>query len=257
MQQRHQNRELYFREQVQTCRRHYIPYLQPFIHITPRTHVLEIGCGEGGNLLPFAQAGCRVTGIDLAAGRIDEAHRFFRQAKAQGTFIPADILQYTPPAERGFDLILMHDVIEHIADKPRLLAAVRQLLSPNGLLFIAFPAWQMPFGGHQQICHHPLLARLPFVHLLPRSAYQSILHLSGEPQGTINELMNIRKTRITIEQFEKLSCQHFRIADRQLWFINPHYESKFRLPPRKLWKLLGHLPILRDFFSTSCWYLLK
>ena len=109
MQQRHQNRELYFREQVQTCRRHYIPYLQPFIRITPRTHVLEIGCGEGGNLLPFAQAGCRVTGIDLAAGRIDEAHRFFRQAKAQGTFIPADILQYTPPAERGFDLILMHD----------------------------------------------------------------------------------------------------------------------------------------------------
>ena len=105
--------------------------------------------------------------------------------------------------------------------------------------------------------HHPLLARLPFVHLLPHAAYQGVLRLSGEPQGTINELMNIRKTRITIEQFEKLSCQHFRIADRQLWFINPHYESKFRLPPRKLWKLLGHLPILRDFFSTSCWYLLK
>lgn len=68
MQQRHQDRALYFREQAQTCRRHYLPYLQSFSQITPQTRVLEVGCGEGGNLLPFAQTGCHVTGIDLAAG---------------------------------------------------------------------------------------------------------------------------------------------------------------------------------------------
>ena len=69
--------------------------------------------------------------------------------------------------------------------------------------------------------------------------------------------MNIRRTRTTIEQFEKLARQHYRIADRQLWFINPHYETKFHLYPRKLWKPLSRFPILRGFFSTSCWYLLK
>ena len=257
MQQRHQNRELYFREQVQTCRLHYIPYVQSFIRITSQTRVLEIGCGEGGNLLPFAQASCRVTGIDLATTRIEEARRFFRQAKAKGTFLAADILQYAPVTKETFDLILMHDVIEHIADKGQLLAAIKHLLSPGGLLFIAFPAWQMPFGGHQQICHHALLAHLPFIHLLPRIAYRGLLRLAGEPQGGINELMNIRRTRTTIEQFEKLASQHYRIADRQLWFINPHYETKFHLHPHKLWKPLSRFPILRGFFSTSCWYLLK
>lgn len=257
MQQRHQNRELYFREQVQTCRLHYIPYVQSFIRITSQTRVLEIGCGEGGNLLPFAQAGCRVTGIDLATTRIEEARRFFRQAEAQGTFLAADILQYAPMTEESFDLILMHDVIEHIADKEQLLTAIKHLLSPGGLLFIAFPAWQMPFGGHQQICHHTLLAHLPFIHLLPRAAYRGLLRLAGEPQGGINELMNIRRTRTTIEQFEKLARQYYRITDRQLWFINPHYEAKFHLHPCKLWKPLSRIPILRGFFSTSCWYLLK
>ena len=29
-----------------------------------------MGCGEGGNLVPFAQLGCRVTGIDIAECRI-------------------------------------------------------------------------------------------------------------------------------------------------------------------------------------------
>lgn len=256
MQQRHQDRALYFREQAQTCRRHYLPYLQSFSRITPQTRVLEVGCGEGGNLLPFAQTGCHVTGIDLAAGRIEEACRFFSQANAQGTFLTADIFQYAPMVQERFDIIVMHDVIEHIADKEQLLRTLKDLLAPEGVLFIAFPAWQMPFGGHQQICHHALPARLPFIHLLPHAVYRGLLRLSGESEGCINELTDIRSTRTTIGHFEKLARQHFRITDRQLWFINPHYETKFGLRPRKLWKSIGCLPVLNDFFSTACWYLL-
>jgi len=30
------------------------------IMLTPDTRVLEIGCGEGGNLLPFAEKGCNI-----------------------------------------------------------------------------------------------------------------------------------------------------------------------------------------------------
>ena len=39
--------------------------------------VLEVGCGEGGNLLPFAKAGCRVMGVDIDAMRIEQARAFF------------------------------------------------------------------------------------------------------------------------------------------------------------------------------------
>ena len=46
-----------------------------------------------------------------------------------------------------------------------------------------------------------------------------------------------------------------KVLHRQLWFINPHYKQKFRLTPRKLWAPLAHLPWLRNFFSTSCFYL--
>ncbi len=44
------------------------------------------GCGEGGNLFSFAQLGCSVTGVDIAAGRIAEARKFFAERGAEGTF---------------------------------------------------------------------------------------------------------------------------------------------------------------------------
>ena len=234
MQQRHQDRELYFKEQAQTCHKHYLPYLQSFISITPDTRILEIGCGEGGNLLPLAQMGCQVTGIDLAAERIAEAQSFFKQSNAS-----------------------VHDVIEHIVDKEQLLIAIKRLLTPDGLLFIAFPAWQMPFGGHQQICHNSTLAHLPFIHLLPRTVYRHLLRIANESEENIHELMNIRHTRTTIEDFEALALKHYQLTNRQLWFINPHYETKFHLQPRKLWKPIKHIPYLRGFCCTACWYLLK
>ena len=58
MQKRHTDRESYFDEQSQTSKNYYIPYIKEVIgHIPDK--VLEVGCGEGGNLLPFAEAGCR------------------------------------------------------------------------------------------------------------------------------------------------------------------------------------------------------
>lgn len=66
MQQRHHNRRQYFCELANTAREFYLDYLCPYVSLTPEMRVLEIGCGEGGNLLPFAEAGCTVTGCTPA-----------------------------------------------------------------------------------------------------------------------------------------------------------------------------------------------
>ena len=83
MQKRHTDRESYFDEQSQTSKNYYIPYIKEVIgHIPDK--VLEVGCGEGGNLLPFAEAGCRVMGVDIDATRIEQARTFFAQRHQQG-----------------------------------------------------------------------------------------------------------------------------------------------------------------------------
>ena len=79
MQQRHLNRKQYFCELANTAREFYLNYLQTYIPLTPNIRVLEIGCGEGGNLLPFAEKGSNVTGIDICRKRINEAQAFFKE----------------------------------------------------------------------------------------------------------------------------------------------------------------------------------
>lgn len=153
---------------------------------------------------------------------------------------------------------MLHDVIEHINQKADFLKQLKAFLKPTGILFIGFPAWQMPFGGHQQISRNKVCSHLPFIHLLPKSLYKALLKAFGEKDDIVNELMNIKQTRTSIETFERLIKEcGMEVEDRVFWFINPHYKQKFNLRPRKLWRSFYNLTYVRNFFTTSCWYLLK
>lgn len=257
MQNRHLDRRSYFNELATTSGEYYIPYLEAHGAFAPGMKVLEIGCGEGGNLEPFAEHGCEITGVDMAELRIEQARTFFAQDGIAGTFISADAGRLGPEFSGKYDIVLAHDVIEHVPDKAGFLAAAFRFLRPGGYAFFGFPAWYMPFGGHQQICRNKFCSHAPFIHLLPRPLYKGLLKQCGAAQNEIDELMNIRSTRITIERFARLArAAGFRIADRHLWLVNPHYKSKFGLTPRTLCKAIGVVPYLRDVFTTSAFFLL-
>lgn len=257
MQARHNDRRLYFDELARTAERYFMPYTDRWSGAGPGAAVLEIGCGDGGNLLPWARRGCRVTGVDLCPGRIADARRFFAAMSVEARFECADALELRREG-RGYDLVIAHDVVEHVADKLRLLQAVRRLLAPGGVAFVAFPPWMMPFGGHQQIARSAVLSRLPFVHLLPATAYRRVLELAGEDGATVAELLAIKSTRCTVESFEnEVARAGLAVADRCLWMVNPHYDTKFGLRSRRLCRPLASLPWVRNFLATSCWYMLR
>uniref|UniRef100_UPI0040272617 hypothetical protein n=1 Tax=Candidatus Cryptobacteroides bacterium TaxID=3085639 RepID=UPI0040272617 len=54
MQNRYIDRERYFNELAETSAGYYIDYIKRFKDIDKNSRIMEIGCGEGGNLLPFA-----------------------------------------------------------------------------------------------------------------------------------------------------------------------------------------------------------
>ena len=162
------------------------------------------------------------------------------------------------PEKEKYDVILIHDVIEHIGDKKSMLQHIRQFLAPGGVVFIGFPAWQMPFGGHQQIARSKIISHMPFIHLLPRMLYKRILELFSEQESTVKELLTIKYTRCTIEMFRRVVKQtDYQIVNEQLYFINPHYKIKFGLTPHKLNKTIACIPFIRNVFSTSCFYLIR
>lgn len=130
MQKRHTDRKMYFRDLEITSKEFYISYLSDFTELTSKSRILEVGCGEGGNLVPFAQLGCKVTGIDVAECRIKDAKAYFSEICNHATFVCCDFMQYPVPCneEDKYDVILLHDVIEHVPTKELFLVHLRKFL---------------------------------------------------------------------------------------------------------------------------------
>jgi len=258
MQERHKNRLLYFNEQAYTTDKYVIPFIERRKPIFADCHVLEIGCGEGGNLKPFLDRGCKCTGIDLNSEQISRAKDFYADHENVDKLrlVDSDIYDIDP-TEHQYDVIMLRDVIEHIHDQERFMRILPKFLKPHGVVFFAFPPWMMPFGGHQQICTSKL-SKVPYFHLLPMAWYKKLMHVCGETDGRIEALAEIKETGITLERFERILRQErFTTLEKELYFINPNYEIKFHLRPRKSLSLLRSIPYLRDFYITAGYYLVS
>lgn len=257
MQERHRNRLLYFNEQAQTTEKYVIPFIEEVFTLRPGLKILEIGCGEGGNLKPFLDRGYDCTGIDINAKQIENAKLFFagHEHIDKLTLITDDIYDIKKP--QRYDLIMLRDVIEHIPNQERFMAFLKNFMAPDGIVFFGFPAWQMPFGGHQQVCIS-FISKMPFIHLLPAKVYAWLLRKAGEDEARVLDLLQIKETGITIERFERiLRHENYTILKKTLWFIQPNYEVKFHLRKLRVAPILRSLPWIRNFYTTAGYYVIK
>lgn len=260
MHDRHTNRERYFNEQVYTTKEYVIPFVAPVLPINTETTVLEIGCGEAGNLKPFLDLGCTCVGIDLSESKIELGKKFFEGHPhlERLTLMTDDIYDSADKLDARFDLIILRDVIEHIHDQEKFMGYMKRFLKPGGRVFFAFPPWQNPFGGHQQICRSKFLSKLPWFHLFPVFMYRGILKMFGESKATIENLLEVKETGISLERFQRiLRKEQYKIDRRCFYFINPNYEVKFKLKPRIVWGFIGAIPWFRNFFTTTGYYVVS
>lgn len=247
-------------QQVDNAREFLLPFLEESLTLGKETRVMEIGCGEGGVLIPFIDRGMSVVGVDLNEGRIKNARVLNEEAVASGQaiFLYKNVYDedFLAKYKQAFDLIILKDTIEHIPEQEKFIPYLKQFLRPEGKIFFGFPPWRMPFGGHQQICRNKFLSVLPYYHLLPRAVYRGIISLAKEPQWVIDELMDIKSTRISIDRFERIiHNSNLRIVSKTLFLLNPIYKYKFGWKPVKQAKWLAAIPWFRDFLTTAGWYI--
>lgn len=103
--------------------------------------VLENGCGVGMYVEKLAGLGSRVTGLEFDFERAAEARfRSDEIVNAAGEWLPF-------PAST-FDLILSHEVIEHVADDREAVCEMVRVLKPGGRAVIFCPNRGYPFETH-------------------------------------------------------------------------------------------------------------
>jgi len=104
--------------------------------------VLEVGCGDGGNLVPMAYGlpGSTFVGIDLAGEAIQAARAFAQRAGvANVTFEALDLTRF-PEQAGAFDYIIAHGVYSWIPADVRdaMIGLIGRHLAPNGVAFVSY-----------------------------------------------------------------------------------------------------------------------
>ena len=102
-------------------------------HRLPPARVLEVGCGHGGFVALLRQAGFDATGLELSPWVVEFARRTFDVPVLLGPLERQEI------APGSLDVVVMHDVVEHLPDPVSVLKEVARLLAPDGLLMLQTP----------------------------------------------------------------------------------------------------------------------
>ena len=125
--------------------------------------ILENGCGVGMYVEHIAPFGGQVTGLEYDFERAVEAHvNSLHIVNAAGEFLPL-------PAST-FDLILSHEVIEHVQDDRAAISEMIRALKPGGRLALFCPNRGYPFETHGVYWRGTYrFGNKLFVNYLPRS----------------------------------------------------------------------------------------
>lgn len=113
-----------------------------------RARVLEIGCADGGNLVPMAERlpGSEFVGVDLAARQVEDGQRWMEPLGLDNIELVARNFKRLPKKFGNFDYIIAHGVYSWIPARERraLFEVLQQRLAPNGIAYVSyntFPGW--------------------------------------------------------------------------------------------------------------------
>lgn len=133
-----------------------------FAGIRMQGRVLENGCGVGMYVEKMTALGANVTGLEYDFERA-------RDAKANSEKIVNAAGEFLPLPSGTFDLVLSHEVIEHVQDDRSAISEMIRVLKPGGRAVIFCPNRGYPVETHGIFWKGKYyFGNKPFVNYLPR-----------------------------------------------------------------------------------------
>lgn len=220
--------------------------------------VAEIGCGEAGVLDAFVEAGAtNAIGTDIVPYRLDLGRKIAARLGLAMDLSEHDILFSSPPDawRNAYNLVILRDVIEHLDDATLALKNIRSIMKPNGWLYVTFPPYNSPYGGHQQLLENGW-GKIPYVHLLPGALFNPMIR-AGKQQANVEEVSRLRNIRLSAKKFTKAAQDAgYVVRHEDYYLLRPVFKMKFGLPAIKI-TALKSLPLVKSAFSLEAAYLLQ
>ena len=167
------------------------PYIENFAKFEECSlkDVLEVGVGLGADHQRFAQAGARLTGIDLTERAVEHTRHRLNLFDLKSNLKVADA-EALPFAEKSFDLVYSWGVLHHSPNTQRAIGEVWRVLRSGGRTRIMIYN-KYSLIGYMLWVRYALLAGKPWRNL--SDIYLHHLESPGTKAYTINEARNLFK----------------------------------------------------------------
>jgi 2-polyprenyl-3-methyl-5-hydroxy-6-metoxy-1,4-benzoquinol methylase len=154
--------------------------------------VLDAGCGSGIATQVLAQAGARLTAVDLTDWAVDTTRRRLAAFGLDGDVQRADIEQL-PFADASFDLVFSWGVIHHSSDMDRALAELVRVCRPRGhVVLMVYHRRSLFFAVYRAFQRFLPIARRFGLHFEGARA--------GETEGLIARHFTVPELRAKLER---------------------------------------------------------
>jgi SAM-dependent methyltransferase len=124
-----------------TTAEEYLQFIK-WLNVESTDHVLDVGCGSGGPALFVAhESGCKVTGVDINENGIANARQAADESglQSRARFEKVDADGALPFGDETFSAVICNDAINHLRDRPRILADWTRVLRRGGRLLFTDP----------------------------------------------------------------------------------------------------------------------
>ncbi len=154
--------------------------------------VLVDGCGLGAYLARLAPQASYAVGLDI------ELERTF-DARAKGPDAVCGAGETLPFPSNEFDLVLNHEVLEHVQDDKMAIAEMVRVLRPGGRLVLFVPNRGYPFETHGIYWRGKYkFGNIPLVNWLPRKWRDRLApHVRVYSRGDLDKLFQGLPARVT------------------------------------------------------------
>jgi len=202
--------------------------MRRYVDLEDKT-ILDIGCGVGAFVRRLREFSPRVAGIDVDRERVTEGGNAVRDlALAVGERLPF--------ADGAFDIVLLHEVLEHVTDDQATLREAYRVLRPGGRVVIFCPNRLYPFETHGIFLgKRYVFGNMPLVNYLPDTVRDRLVpHARAYTKGRLRGIYRRASLSPLVHSYVFPGFDHI-MADRKVvgralrWLLYPLENSPLRI----------------------------
>jgi cyclopropane fatty-acyl-phospholipid synthase-like methyltransferase len=233
----------------------------------PQSRILELGCGQGSNLIPLAVSypHSQCVGIDLSARQVAEGLKVIAELQLKNIELRAQSILDFPLDDGKFDYIIAHGVYSWVPEPVRhkILQIARDHLSDQGVVFVSYntyPGWHQRRMIRDMMCYHTRSFVEPQKRIQQAKAFLTFMTKAVPEESAYGRslheeyrsLSNVDESYIFHEQLEEVNepIYFHQFADlakgQGLQYVNEIELSNLRLDryPQQVAQVLADLEVV-------------